>query len=194
MDKAALRARIREARQARPPDEQPELAEQLAARAIAFIPDEPRDVTCYSSLPGEPGTGPLIASLIARGHRVWLPRIAGSQLTWVRVDAESVFETGPMGIRQPVGHGVDSLDFADVVLMPALAVDRSGRRLGQGGGFYDRSLAAAAPLADGGPVLVALVFDDEVVDDVPTEGHDRPVDAIVTPLRTLRTGRSALVD
>lgn len=189
-----MRTLIREHRRARPVDVQSELAEQIAARAVAFLPDEPRDVTCYSSIAGEPGTGPLIARLLAAGHRVWLPRIVGPLLAWVRVDADSAFEIGPMGIRQPVGQGVEALAFADVVLLPALAVDRFGRRLGQGGGFYDRALAGAAPLADGGPLLVALVYDDEVLDEVPTEGHDRPVDAVVTPARTLRTGRSVLAD
>ena len=74
--------------------------------------------------------------------------------------------------------------------MPALAVDPAGRRLGQGGGYSDGALADLPVLVDGGPMLVALVHDDEVVDEVPIEDHDRLVDAIVTPRRTLRTGRA----
>lgn len=192
MDKAALRARLREHRRARPASEQPELAEQLARRAMALLPEGPIDVTCYSSTADEPGTEPLIAALLAGGHRVWLPRITGMLLAWVAIDADSTFESGPLGIREPIGPSVTSIDFAEVVLMPALAVDRSGRRLGQGGGFFDRALEATATLTDGGPVLVALVYDDEVIDEVPTEAHDRPIDAIVTPRRTLRTGISAI--
>lgn len=190
MDKAALRRRVRDRRGARSPQERDEVAEQIAARAIAFLPGESRDVTCYVSTPGEPGTGPLISSLLQRRHRVWLPRIEGDELTWVLVESDSTYAPGPLGIRQPTGSGVTSLDFADVVLMPALAVDPAGRRLGQGGGYFDRALAVTATLADGGPVLVALVHDDEVVDEVPTEPHDRLVDAIVTPARVLRTGRA----
>ncbi|MDI1289125.1 MAG: 5-formyltetrahydrofolate cyclo-ligase, partial [bacterium] len=102
MDKATVRTLVREQRRARAADDQARLAEQLAVRAVAFLPDQPRDVTCYSSIEGEPGTGPLIARLLASGHRVWLPRIVGPLLAWVRVDAGSAFESGPMGINQPV--------------------------------------------------------------------------------------------
>jgi 5-formyltetrahydrofolate cyclo-ligase len=61
--------------------------------------------------------------------------------------------------------------------MPALSVDRAGVRLGRGGGYYDRALLHARPDA----VLVALVFDDEFVDELPAEPHDRRVTAVVTP-------------
>lgn len=189
MDKAALRSSVRARRRLRSPKEQDEVAGQIASRAIAFLPAEPCDVTCYVSTPGEPGTGPLIAELLRRGHRAWLPRIVDERLLWVQVGPDSDYAPGPLGIREPRGAGRESLDFAEVILMPALAVDPSGRRLGQGGGYFDRALSTVASLADGGPVLVALVYDDEVVDQVPTEGHDRLVDAIVTPVRTLRTGR-----
>jgi len=68
-----------------------------------------------------------------------------------------------------------------VVLVPALAIDRAGFRLGQGGGYYDRLLADVPRHADGGPLLVAVVHDDELLDALPHEPHDRPVDAVLTP-------------
>ena len=194
MDKAALRSSVRAQRRLRSPEDQDEIARQIATRAVAFLPAEPRDVTCYASMPGEPGTGPLIADLLRRGHRVWLPRTVDQRLVWVQVALDSEYAPGLLGIREPRGAGNESLDFAAVVLMPALAVDPSGRRLGQGGGYFDRALSTVASLADGGPILVALVHDDEVIDAVPTERHDRLVDAIVTSARTLRTGRVGDVD
>ena len=66
----------------------------------------------------------------------------------------------------------------DVVVVPALAVAADGTRLGRGGGFYDRALGHARPDA----VLVAVVFDEELLDAVPTGAHDRRVDAVVSPL------------
>jgi 5-formyltetrahydrofolate cyclo-ligase len=66
---------------------------------------------------------------------------------------------------------------ADAVLVPALAVDRAGNRLGRGGGSYDRALARVGPLIP----LIALLYDDELVDRVPVEGHDLPVRAVVRP-------------
>jgi 5-formyltetrahydrofolate cyclo-ligase len=77
-----------------------------------------------------------------------------------------------------VRRGVDAIRTAALVIAPALAVDRvTGVRLGRGGGFYDRALAHAAP----GALLVAVVHDEELVDALPAEPHDRPVDAVVTP-------------
>ncbi len=163
----------------------------LADRVTACLPDDSVEVTCYLSVRGEPDTTAVIAVLLERGHRVWLPRVAGKNLEWVRIGDDTTVEIGSMGIPQPSGVGRAGLDFADVLLMPALAVDESGRRLGQGGGFYDRSLNSVPTHADGGPELIALVYDDEVVATVPTDQHDRPVDLIVTPTRTLRSATRA---
>ena len=189
MDKAALRSDVRARRQARSASQRAADAQAIAARAVAFLPDEPGDITCFVSLPDEPGTSPLITALLERGHRLWLPQTRPDGLLWVRVDASTEYDVGALGISEPRGTGVESLAFAHVILMPALAVDASGRRLGQGGGYYDKALDQVPGLEDGGPMLVAIVHDDEVVDEVPTEPHDRVVDALVTPLRTLRTGR-----
>ena len=94
--------------------------------------------------------------------------------------------TGRFGLLEPAGPrlGPGALAAADVVVVPALAVDRRGARLGRGRGYYDRALAHARP----GAVLVAVVFDDELVDALPAEPHDRRVSAVVTP----SGGRQAL--
>jgi 5-formyltetrahydrofolate cyclo-ligase len=87
------------------------------------------------------------------------------------------------GLREPEPPwlGVDAIAAAAVILVPALAVDRTGVRLGRGAGFYDRSLGLADPAA----MLVAVVRDDELVDRLPGEDHDVPVTHALTPGRGL---------
>ncbi len=87
-----------------------------------------------------------------------------------------------MALFEPSGErlGPDAVTAADVVLLPGLAVDGRGMRLGRGGGSYDRVLARLERVG-AHPALVVLLYDSEVVDHVPTEAHDRPVRAAVTP-------------
>ena len=89
------------------------------------------------------------------------------------------YVTNHLGIREPAGPrlGVAAIASCDLVLVPALLVDRRGHRLGRGGGSYDRALARATGLT------VALLHDGELVDELPHEPHDVPVGAVVTPSR-----------
>jgi 5-formyltetrahydrofolate cyclo-ligase len=134
----------------------------------AFVPD-----------PSEPGSGRLPDAYADLGARVLLPVIpsSGRVLDWAVWTGE--LEAGRYGLSQPVGPrlGPTAIAEADAVVVPALAVDRAGFRLGRGGGYYDRALVHARPDA----VLVTVVFDDERVDALPREVHDRPVRAVVTP-------------
>jgi 5-formyltetrahydrofolate cyclo-ligase len=134
----------------------------------AFVPDET-----------EPGHGRLPAAYTQLGARVLLPVVpsGGRELAWA-VDTGRLAR-GRFGLLEPVGPrlGPTAIGAADVVVVPALAVDRSGVRLGRGGGYYDRALPHVRPSAR----LVAVVFDDELVDELPMEPHDRRVTAVVTP-------------
>jgi 5-formyltetrahydrofolate cyclo-ligase len=134
----------------------------------AFVPD-----------PSEPGHGRLPDAYAELEAPVLLPVIlpTGRILDWAVHTGE--LETGRFGLSSPVGPrlGADAVQRADAVVVPALAVDRFGIRLGRGGGYYDRALVHARPDA----VLVTVVFDDERVDELPREAHDRPVTAVVTP-------------
>nr|WP_204261347.1 5-formyltetrahydrofolate cyclo-ligase [Blastococcus saxobsidens] len=138
------------------------------ATLAAFVPD-----------PTEPGHGRIPAVFAELGARVLLPVIpaTGRQLDWA-VDTGRHLP-GRFGLMEPDGPRLDAtaIGAADVVVVPALVVDRAGIRLGRGGGYYDRALVHARPDA----LLVTLAFDDEVVDELPAEEHDRPVDAVVTP-------------
>ena len=100
-------------------------------------------------------------------------------LSWVTFTGET--QAGIFGFAEPVGASAD-LAGADLIFIPALAVDISGQRLGKGKGYYDRALAALETVAP----VIAVVFDDEILEAVPTEDHDHPVDAVITPSSTTR--------
>jgi len=140
-------------------------------------------VAAYASTGAEPPTRPLLDELLAAGVVVLLPVIAGTDLRWAPYRGWDALVGGPHGIRQPLdgGAAAAALSDAEVVVVPALAVDRHGHRLGRGGGYYDRALASADPGS-----VVAVVFDEEVVDELPVEPHDRDVGAALTPSGLIR--------
>ena len=176
--KAALREQLLARRRARPA---PERAAAAAAVTSALLRGLAGTRTLAAYVPDEiePGAGRLPAAYTQLGARVLLPIIpaTGRELGWA-VDTGRL-AAGRFGLFEPVGPrlGPTAIGAADVVVVPALSVDRRGVRLGRGGGYYDRALVHVRPDA----VLVALVFDDELVDELPAEEHDRRVDAVVTP-------------
>ncbi|QCB94472.1 5-formyltetrahydrofolate cyclo-ligase [Cellulomonas shaoxiangyii] len=188
--KHELRRRVRTQRGHRSPRLRDQVAERLAA-VVLTIPEVAHAscVSVYASRPGEPGTGPVIEALAGRGVRLLLPVLGtGLQRDWAEYDgAHDLRERAPGRPPEPGTPplGADAVRDADVVLVPALAVDAAGTRLGQGGGWYDRVLAHVRP----GVPVVALVHADEVLGvPLPREPHDRPVSAVATPERWWRVG------
>jgi 5-formyltetrahydrofolate cyclo-ligase len=176
-------------------DDVRESAAALAARALG-LPEvaKARTVAAYVSVGSEPGTRALLDALRARGVRVLLPvLLPDDDLDWGVYAGEDslarVRHGGRMTLREPSGArlGPDAVTAADAVLLPGLAVDARGMRLGRGGGSYDRVLARLER-AGTRPALVVLLYDSEVVGHVPGEAHDRPVDAVVTPSGVRRFG------
>lgn len=106
---------------------------------------------------------------------------------WALWEAGRALVTRGRPPAQPDGEvlGAESLKEANLIIIPALAASVDGTRLGQGGGWYDRALTHRFP----GVPVVAVIFDDEVLDpgEIPTEAHDVPIDAIITPTRTITT-------
>lgn len=182
-----LRRRIRAARRAAQPD--PQRAQRLAS-AVMVHPEvaarlrEPGAlVALYVSLPWEPPTAVLRDHLRGAGVDVLLP-VADPHggLSWVVDDGTAGAAWGVPGqpATPPGGLGpVREATGCTVVLAPALAATADGRRLGQGGGYYDRYLATLPSAGVGGPLVVALVGPSEVVADLPTEPHDRRVDVVI---------------
>ncbi|WP_030190693.1 5-formyltetrahydrofolate cyclo-ligase [Streptomyces violaceorubidus] len=187
-DKRTLRRAFLAAREGLTPDDVREAAEALAARALG-LPEVAgaRAVAAYVSVGAEPGTLALLDALCARGVRVLLPALLpDNDLDWGEYTGEDslarVRHGGRMELYEPAGErlGPDAVTRADVVLLPGVAVDGRGLRLGRGGGSYDRVLARLEA-AGARPALLVLLYDREVVARVPAQPHDRPVDAVVTP-------------
>ncbi|MFC7015694.1 5-formyltetrahydrofolate cyclo-ligase [Streptomyces viridiviolaceus] len=183
-----LRREFLKVRNSLPADDVRAAAGALAERALG-LPEVAgaRTVAAYVSVGAEPGTLALLDALRARGVRVLLPALLpDNDLDWGLYTGESslarVQHGGRMALFEPAGErlGPDAVTEADVVLLPGLAVDERGMRLGRGGGSYDRVLARLER-AGARPALLVLLYDSEVVAHVPEEPHDRPVDAVVTP-------------
>ena len=176
--KSALRERHLARRERRPLAER-EAAAAAVVQALLRGLSGVRAFAAYVPEETEPGHGRIPAAFTQLGARVLLPVVppSGSQLAWA-VDTGRL-TPGRHGVLEPMGPrlGPTAIGTADVVVLPALSVDRGGVRLGRGGGYYDRALLHVRPDA----VLVAVVFDDEFVDELPDEPHDRRVTALVTP-------------
>ena len=137
-------------------------------------------VAAYYSIGSEPDTRGLVFALWKRGTYVLLPLLRpDGDLDWASYEGPESLVAGPRGLKEPgeAPRGPGAVASADVVLVPALAVDGQGNRLGRGGGSFDRALARVGPLIP----VIALLYDSELVDRVPVEGHDTPVRAVVRP-------------
>jgi 5-formyltetrahydrofolate cyclo-ligase len=176
--KTALREQYLARRAARPAAERAAASAAVAAALLRGLTGT-RAFAAYAPEETEPGHGRLPAAYTQLGARVLLPVVPpeGRELAWA-VDTGRL-APGRFGLLEPVGPrlGATAIGTVDIVVVPALGVARDGIRLGRGGGYYDRALRHARPDA----IVVALVFDDEFVDELPAEPHDRRVNAVVTP-------------
>jgi len=184
--KIALRDQLVTARGRRPLLEVSRDARAIAERLLE-TPEVRRAATvaAYVSIGTEPGTGPLLDLLTAAGKRVILPvLLPDNDLDWARYTGPVDLMPAGRGLLEPPGPhlGPDAVATADVVLTPALAVDASGMRLGRGGGSYDRVLGRV-PV---GTFVCTLLYDGELLTEVPAERHDRRVSAVVTPVGVRR--------
>jgi 5-formyltetrahydrofolate cyclo-ligase len=181
-DKRRVRNAVRAVRDALPTD----VREERAARVIERFLDLPEvrrgsTIMLFSSFGSEVPTGSLIERLHARGMVVALPRIEGGALVPVPYAPGDPTTPTPFGAEEPVGGTPIDPSSIDVVGVPGVAFDRGGRRIGYGGGYYDRFLRGLPAFT------VGLVFGLQIVDeDLPAGRFDLPVDAIVTEEETIR--------
>ncbi|WSJ23137.1 5-formyltetrahydrofolate cyclo-ligase [Streptomyces sp. NBC_01324] len=187
--KALLRRELLAARRLLTGEDVERAAEALARRALT-LPElsGARTVAAYVSVGREPGTRALLDALRARGVRVLLPvLLPDNDLDWAPYEGAGSLAQAGRGLLEPAGErlGPDAVLNADAVLLPGLAVDGRGMRLGRGGGSYDRVLARLSA-AGAHPALIVLLYDAEVAARVPEEPHDHPVDAVVTPAGSRR--------
>jgi 5-formyltetrahydrofolate cyclo-ligase len=179
--KALLRDRLSSARRALPAAVRAERAQALTRWAVSVAAGTGGPVCAYFPMGSEPGSAELVDALVAAGHEVLLPVVPAepAALDWARYRGPADLAPGPLGLRQPSGprRGPDAIGTARLVLVPGLAADRQGRRLGRGAGYYDRTLPLAAP----GTPLVVVLYDEELLAEVPVGPHDRSVTAAITP-------------
>jgi 5-formyltetrahydrofolate cyclo-ligase len=139
-------------------------------------------ICAYVPVQGEPGSPELLDALREAGCRVLLPIVVGSApLDWAEYSGVDSLRPARFGLLEPSGTRLapEAIAEADAVLVPALAVDHQGVRLGRGAGHYDRSLPAASSRA----ALIGVIRDDEFVSELPGEDHDVRMNAVVTPDR-----------
>ena len=181
-----LRAGVLRRRAARDATQRGSDGERIAAHGLHAARGA-RLLTAYVAVGDEPPTRPLLEALTRAGVRVLIPAVDGDTLRWGELTDWSALVRSDRGLLEPPAVSEDAAALAaeaELLLVPALAVDRRGYRLGRGGGFYDRWLPGRAP----GRVL-AVVYADEVVDEVPHEPHDRRVDGALTPGGVVELGQ-----
>ena len=137
------------------------------------------EVGLYRATPTEPGTDELLADLLARGARVAVPMRRGAAYRWGWVDAQTRWRKMAHGILEPVRAAAAATDELRVIVVPGLAFDAQGGRLGHGEGHFDRLLASSRAL------LVGLCFENRLVEAVPMEPHDVRMDVVATEKRML---------
>ncbi len=183
--KRALRAELRERRQNMTATERERATAGITANLQRLVDEHgAQSLACYLSGSHEPNTRPFLNWAFARRLRVLLPiSRQDGLLDWTVDDGDS--ETlGIHGWPEAVGEllGPIAINDVDLIIVPAAAVDLGGVRMGWGRGYFDKTLGSMEKC----PPVYAVVFDGEVLDEVPRERHDEPVDGAVTPTRVIR--------
>lgn len=129
----------------------------------------------YSSHRSEVATSGIFAAAVQDGKRILYPRTVGAVLEFIAVESQDALKEGRFGIREPEQGEAFPLSEIDLIVLPGVAFDLDGLRLGYGLGCYDRALAAG-----GGATLVGLAYDFQIVPSLPREDHDVPVNFVVS--------------
>ena len=174
-EKVALRNRYRRERKERYLDHSFEYlatSEEFEAAKV---------IASYFSYGDEPETSDLNSAIIESGKVLLLPRIEGENLQWVHWDGKENSLNIHKKISEPIGEAFQDLQAIDLIVVPALRIDRSGYRLGQGGGYYDRALPQLRAWS------IGLIHADEISsEDLPREDWDIPLNAAATPDLVIR--------
>lgn len=183
MDKKELRTEIRHRKNAHSPEERA----RLSCEVIDSLQHDPHwlqayTVLLYYSLPDEVDTHDLIRNAASAGKRVLLPVVVGDDLELRKYQGEGYLEEGAFHILEPTGPAVTDLSVIDLAIIPGVAFTTDGRRLGRGRGYYDRLLARLTshdPFARV-PYLIGICWPFQLVEDIPTEVHDIPMNRVIT--------------
>ena len=173
-------------------DESDQAAASMAVMArLARVPVLRRAsrIAGYRAVRGELDIDASMILLAERGASITVPRVRGEHLEFLAWRSDDQSRSGPFGIPEPIADDVVPLSLHDVVLAPLVAFDARGRRLGQGGGFYDRTLAECASTR---PTVIGVAHSFQEVERVPVEEWDVPIDAVVTEEAVLEFRPGAL--
>lgn len=183
--KRALRAELRERRQNLTATERESATAGLTRHLVDLTTDlSARSVSCYLSARTEPNTRPYLTWAREQDIRILLPiSREDGLLDWTTGDGETEHES-ILGLPEAVGEllGPIAINGVDLILVPAAAVDKTGLRMGWGRGYFDKTLGSMEKC----PPVYAVLFDGELVDQVPRELHDQSVDGVVTPSRIVQ--------
>lgn len=173
-EKQMLRSRIGAELSRMSPDARVRASAAVAANLVQRLGENAGTIFGFAPLRQEPDW----TAALAAGWKIALPRIEQERLVFHHVDSLDVLVSGAFGTREPVNElgTVAPISSARAVLVPGVAFDRLGRRLGRGGGFYDRFLAVTGPQV----LKIGVCFDLQIVEEVPSEPHDVRMDAVVT--------------
>jgi 5-formyltetrahydrofolate cyclo-ligase len=178
--KRRLREQALTGRAALPEHVRQAAGQRLARAGVQLVrARRPARVAAYLAVATEPPTAPLLEGLRAIGISPLLPVVRpDGLLDWAEHPPGVAWRAGRFGVPEPAGRplGCDALAETDLALLPALAVDPRGRRLGRGGGYVDRALHRARPAA-----ALAVVYDHELLEEVPAGPGDEPVDGVLLP-------------
>lgn len=175
MDKQELRAWIRTQKRAMTPEQIQSASEILAQKLFATeVYRSAATIYGYLSYNQEVRTLPIMQQALKDGKKIAVPKVYGQQMRFIYLDDPGAVAPGYSGIPEPVADGPMADDPAALVLMPGLAFDAQGNRMGYGGGFYDKFLAA-----EPNHPTVALCYGFQMVDRIPTDSYDIPVDLVL---------------
>ncbi len=181
-EKAELRAQIRAQRDGLTSEERAHGSSRICVEIGARYPLG-GTVMSYLAFGSEVDLSDVHDAVFAAGGRILVPRVEAPRIVAVELVPDGDAPVSRFGIREPTGPEVEPATI-DLVLVPGVAFDRSGRRLGYGAGYYDQFLTRVAP----GTPLVGICFSVQIADRVPSEPHDRTVDVVITE-RGLEGGR-----
>ena len=175
MDKKELRRQIRELKRAMT-SEQIDAASARLGELFLNCPQYKEAKTIYGYLPynQEVRTVPMLEQAMRDGKRIAVPKCHGDEMRFIYMDDLSKVEKGYANIPEPIADDPVADDKTALVLMPGMAFTKDGKRMGYGGGFYDKFLAAEPQHP-----TVALCYDFQMVEDLPTEDYDIPVDCVL---------------
>lgn len=134
----------------------------------------------YAPIHNEVRTDMIFSQALQSAKEVCFPRISDNELEFVAVKGPDDLQRGAFGIAEPTGRSVVAFKDIDLAVIPGVGFDRTGYRLGYGGGYYDRVAGTTSPGA-----LAGLAYDFQIVDELPAEEHDIRIDLVVTDSETL---------